>query len=145
MSFLNNLDGIRKIFHQYKFDGVFHLAAQSHPPTSFLDPLATFNDNINGSASLIQALIEIQPECKFMFCSTSEVYGNIGQNGNKIHWEDKLKPSNPYGVSKAAIDIYVQERIENKFLNLLKLNQRSRYLELPMFVHNSLVVILQKE
>jgi GDPmannose 4,6-dehydratase len=44
------------------------------------------------------------------------VYGNIGQNGNKIHWEAKLKPSNPYGVSKAAIDIYVQERIENKFL-----------------------------
>ena len=113
---LNNLDGVRKIFNQYKFDGVFHLAAQSHPPTSFLDPLATFNDNINGSASLIQALTEIQPECKFMFCSTSEVYGNIGQNGNKIHWEDKLKPSNPYGVSKAAIDIYVQERIENKFL-----------------------------
>jgi nucleoside-diphosphate-sugar epimerase len=52
-----------------------------------------------------------------MFCSTSEVYGNIGINGKKIHWNEKLQPSNPYGVSKAAIDLYVQERIHNKFIN----------------------------
>jgi GDPmannose 4,6-dehydratase len=51
-----------------------------------------------------------------MFCSTSEVYGNIGQNGKKISWNEGLKPSNPYGASKAAIDLFVQERIENNFL-----------------------------
>jgi GDPmannose 4,6-dehydratase len=113
---LNNLDGLKRIFKSFKFDGVFHLAAQSHPPTSFIDPIATFEDNIMGSAKLIQAMTEIQPHCKFMFCSTSEVYGNIGQNGKKISWNEGLKPSNPYGASKAAIDLFVQERIENNFL-----------------------------
>ena len=113
---LNNLAALKKIFMNYKFDGVFHLAAQSHPPTSFTDPLATFDENILGSANLIQVISEIQPEAKFMFCSTSEIYGNTGQDGHKIHWTENFSPSNPYGVSKAAIDMYVQERINNGFI-----------------------------
>lgn len=111
---LKNYRILQNIFKKYQFDGVFHLAAQSHPPSSFLDPLGTFEENIMGTANLIQAISDNQPECMLMFCSTSEVYGNIGIDGRKITWEDKLAPSNPYGVSKAAIDIYMQERIENK-------------------------------
>ena len=64
------------IFKNNSYDGVFHLAAQSHPPSSFVDPLGTFEENIIGSANLIQAISDFQPECKLMFCSTSEVYGN---------------------------------------------------------------------
>ena len=69
-----------------------------------------------GSANLIQVIQDHQPECKLMFCSTSEVYGNVGQDGRKIHWEDNILPSNPYGASKAATDVYLQERMENGFL-----------------------------
>jgi GDP-4-dehydro-6-deoxy-D-mannose reductase len=102
------------IFQKYKFDGVFHLAAQSHPPTSFTDPLGTFEANIMGSANVIQAIADNQPECRLMFCSTSEVYGNVGQDGRKINTNDVILPANPYGASKAATDIYLQERFENK-------------------------------
>lgn len=101
-------------FEKYKFDGVFHLAAQSHPPTSFTDPVGTMETNVIGSANLIQAIIDTQENCKLMFCSTSETYGNLGEEGKKIHWESKLFPANPYGASKAATDLYMQERIENK-------------------------------
>lgn len=111
---LKNHRTLQNIFKENEFDGVFHLAAQSHPPSSFLDPLGTFEENIMGTANLIQAISDNQPECMLMFCSTSEVYGNIGIDGRKITWKDQLAPSNPYGVSKAAIDIYMQERIENK-------------------------------
>ncbi|MBC8095634.1 MAG: GDP-mannose 4,6-dehydratase, partial [Akkermansiaceae bacterium] len=55
---------INSIFQKNRFDGVFHLAAQSHPPTSFTDPLGTFEANIMGSANLIQAMADNQPECK---------------------------------------------------------------------------------
>lgn len=105
---------INKIFKNNKFDGVFHLAAQSHPPTSFIYPLETFNENIIGSANLIQAISNNKINCKLMFCSTSEVYGNIGRNKKKISINEKLQPSNPYGVSKAATDLYMQERLQNK-------------------------------
>ena len=111
---LVNFRTLNTIFKENKFDGVFHLAAQSHPPTSFIDPLGTFENNIMGSANLIQAITDNQPECRLMFCSTSEVYGNVGIDKRKIKTTDTLLPANPYGASKAATDLYLQERFENK-------------------------------
>lgn len=112
---LTNFRTLNKIFKDNKFDGVFHLAAQSHPPSSFIDPIGTWEANVQGSMNLIQAIEDNQgTECKLMFCSTSEVYGNVGFDGRKITVDDKLLPANPYGASKAAIDLYLQERFENK-------------------------------
>jgi GDP-mannose 4,6-dehydratase len=104
---------LNEIFRNNEFDGVFHLAAQSHPPTSFVDPLGTFEDNVMGTANLIQAISDNQPQCKLMFCSTSEVYGNVGRDGRRIREDDALLPANPYGASKVAIDLYLQERMIN--------------------------------
>ena len=113
---LTNYRSLRTIFEKNQFDGVFHLAAQSHPPTSFIDPIGTMETNVMGSANLIQVIQDHQEDCKLMFCSTSEVYGNVGQDGRKIHWEDHIVPSNPYGASKAATDVYLQERMNNGFI-----------------------------
>ncbi len=114
---LTNFRSLDKIFKENQYDGVFHLAAQSHPPTSFSDPIGTMQDNVMGSANLIQAITDNQPDCKMMFCSTSEVYGNVGQDGRKIQINDVILPANPYGASKAATDLYMQERMENGKLN----------------------------
>jgi len=111
---LTNFRSLQQVFRENKFDGVFHLAAQSHPPTSFKDPIGTMQDNVIGSANLIQCIEDFQPDCKLMFCSTSEVYGNVGMDGRKIKTTDTLMPANPYGASKAATDLYLQERFENK-------------------------------
>ena len=114
---LNDYRGINDIFKTYKFDGVFHLAAQSHPPTSFTDPIMTWDVNVMGSMNLITCIKDNQPECKFLFCSTVEVYGNEGIDGRKIKEDNVFLPANPYGASKAAIDMYLQERIKNKQMN----------------------------
>lgn len=113
---LCNYRSLRNIFEKEQFDGVFHLAAQSHPPTSFVDPIGTMETNVMGSANLIQVIQDHQVNCKLMFCSTSEVYGNVGQDGRKIHWEDTILPANPYGASKASTDVYLQERMKNNFV-----------------------------
>ena len=113
---LTNYRSLRNVFEKNQFNGVFHLAAQSHPPTSFIDPIGTMDTNVMGSANLIQVIQDHQDNCKLMFCSTSEVYGNVGQDGRKIHWEDTILPANPYGASKAATDVYLQERMQNGFI-----------------------------
>ena len=113
---LTNYRSLRKVFESTEFNGVFHLAAQSHPPTSFIDPIGTMDTNVMGSANLIQVIQDHQKECKLMFCSTSEVYGNVGQDGRKIHWEDRIFPANPYGASNAGTDVYLQERMENGYI-----------------------------
>lgn len=101
---------LSKIFKNNKFDGVFHLAAQSHPPTSFNDPEGTMHTNVLGSLNLFEAMCEVQPDCRFLFCSTSEVYGNVPKKNGKINETFPISPVNPYGVSKACIDLYIRER-----------------------------------
>jgi len=105
---------VDKLFKEYSFDVVFHLAAQTHPPTSFKDPIGTWETNVMGSINLITCLQDHQPSCHFIFCSTVEVYGNEGIDGRKIDETNTILPANPYGASKSAIDLYICERMKNK-------------------------------
>jgi GDP-4-dehydro-6-deoxy-D-mannose reductase len=116
---LCNYRVLRKIFKDNNFDGVFHLAAQTHPPTSFTDTIGTWEWNVMGSINLTTIIKDLQPSLKFIFCSTVEVYGNTGIEGKKLKENDVLLPANPYGASKAAIDLYLQERINNKQMNIV--------------------------
>ena len=107
---------LAKIIEKNQYDGVFHLAAQSHPSESFLDPVMTFEDNVLGSVHLIEAITRHSPGTKFHYCSTSEVYGDTCKDIGVLHETDPVVPSNPYGVTKASIDLYMQERMKNGYI-----------------------------
>ena len=107
---LTDYESVSRVLAQVPFDGVFHLAAQSHPPTSFLDPRGTFLTNATGTVNLVEAIRANRPACRLMSCSTSEVYGAPLESQGPIHEGFPLVPVNPYGVSKAAADLYVRER-----------------------------------
>ena len=101
-----------------KYDGIFHLAAQSHPPTGFKVPFYTYDVNVSGTLNILEAVNEIQPENHFMFCSTSEVYGSpVLEDGQAVDETFPMAPINPYASSKTAIDVICQERFRNEFLN----------------------------
>jgi GDP-4-dehydro-6-deoxy-D-mannose reductase len=112
---LKNLNSLDKIVKDNKYDGIFHLAAQSDVPTSFRDPVLTWNENVIGSVNLITATENT--ESKLMFCSTSEVYGDLCKDIGLLKTSTPLAPSNPYGITKASIDMYMQERMNNGFIN----------------------------
>ena len=111
---LKNYFSIGRLLTQENYDGIFHLAAQSHPPTSFKDPILTWDENVNATINIITALEG--SDTKLMFCSTSEVYGDTCKDIGRLTVDTPLKPSNPYGASKAAIDLYIQERTSNGYL-----------------------------
>lgn len=112
---LKHYYSVNKLFSNNNFDGIFHLAAQSHPPTSFLDPVLTYEENVTTTVNLITAIQGTKT--RFMFCSTSEVYGDTCKDVGLLSVDTPLKPSNPYGASKAAMDLYVQERTANGFID----------------------------
>ncbi len=113
---LTEYHSLMRIFSDISYDGVFHLAAQSHPPTSFIDPVGTFAANVGGTVNLIDVVQRFQKDCPLMFCSTSEVYGDSGKAVGILKETQSLSPSNPYGTSKAAIDLYMQERCQNGYI-----------------------------
>lgn len=112
---LMDYKSLEKIFKNIHLDGCFHLAAQSHPPTGFLDPIGTLNINLIGSANLFDAIEKAYGlKCKICAVSTSEVYGNSGSDGRLLKETDRLAPCNPYASGKAAMDLHFQERMINK-------------------------------
>ena len=121
---LKDYAGVSKLFDEH-FDGIFHLAAQSQPPTSFKQPVMTWADNVTATVNIITELekqsktlpFEGCKRTKLMFCSTSEVYGDTCAGITPLKITDTLVPSNAYAVINAAIDLDMQERMTNGVRN----------------------------
>jgi dTDP-glucose 4,6-dehydratase len=102
---------ISSLFERYKFEGIIHLAAESHVDRSILDPGAFINTNILGTVNLLNAAKQYwsnQYESKrFYHISTDEVYGSLGNEGEFTE-ETAYDPRSPYSASKASSDHLVR-------------------------------------
>lgn len=99
------------LFKKYKFDGVFHLAAESHVDRSIDAPREFIDTNIIGTFNLLQAsrasISKNKNNFKFIHVSTDEVYGDLGSDGY-FDEESPYRPNSPYSASKAASDHLVR-------------------------------------
>ena len=102
---------IQKLFGQYQFDGIIHLAAESHVDRSITNPLEFIYTNILGTATLLNAARSLwnnNPEGKrFYHISTDEVYGSLGDEGFFTE-QTAYDPRSPYSASKASSDHIVR-------------------------------------
>ena len=99
---LTDLPSVISFFQKFEIDKVFHLAAQSFVPYSYVAPIATLNTNVIGSANLLEAIRLSGQRPLIHICSSSEVYGQPIYT--PIDEKHPLNPISPYGVSKVAED-----------------------------------------
>ncbi|TDI86301.1 MAG: NAD-dependent epimerase/dehydratase family protein [Caldithrix sp.] len=95
-----NLDLLRQIFADYKFDIVVHLAARAGVRPSILAPLLYQQVNVEGTTNLLEMAKEFRTQ-KFIFGSSSSVYGE----NEKVPFSEKDPvdhPISPYAASKKA-------------------------------------------
>jgi len=98
-----NLDSYPSIFHVFSrehFDECYHLAAQSFVAESFADGFSTMATNINGTHYVLAALRELQPQCRFYFAGSSEMFGKVRETPQRE--STPFYPRSPYGISKCA-------------------------------------------
>ncbi|MDA3893361.1 MAG: dTDP-glucose 4,6-dehydratase [Salinivirgaceae bacterium] len=104
-------DFINKLFTDYSFDGVIHLAAESHVDRSITDPVAFINTNVLGTINLLMAAKESWKDNfegkRFYHISTDEVYGALGDTGFFLE-NTAYDPQSPYSASKASSDHFVR-------------------------------------
>jgi GDP-4-dehydro-6-deoxy-D-mannose reductase len=91
---------ISKIQPEY----IFHLAAQSFVPTSWISPAVTLDVNIVGSANLFEAVRKSGLDTVVQIACSSEEYGMVHENELPIRETNPLRPLSPYAVSKLAMD-----------------------------------------
>lgn len=102
---------IYELFKKYQFDGVVHLAAESHVDRSITDPFAFIRTNVFGTAILLNAARlawkDVMDGKRFYHISTDEVYGSLGDTG--FFTEDTAyDPRSPYSAAKASSDHFVR-------------------------------------
>lgn len=96
---------------------IFHLASFANVRKSFDTPLAVINNNVTGTANLLEAIRMVCPETILQMCSTSEVYGN--PENFPMTEEHPLKPVNPYSVSKLAQESLAYAYFKSWGLNII--------------------------
>lgn len=104
-------DFIHLLFAKHAFDGVIHLAAESHVDRSITDPLAFVKTNVFGTVNLLNAAKNAWKDNYegkvFYHVSTDEVYGTLGETGFFTE-ETPYDPHSPYSASKASSDHFVR-------------------------------------
>lgn len=102
---------IMSLFETHQFDGVIHLAAESHVDRSITNPKEFIMTNIVGTINLLNAARTYwkdQYEGKrFYHVSTDEVYGSLGNEGYFTE-NTPYDPRSPYSASKASSDHLVR-------------------------------------
>lgn len=107
------MDGelVENLFNKYNFNGVIHLAAESHVDRSIKDPLAFLQTNILGTVTLLNAAKKHWDGKfdgkRFYHVSTDEVYGSLGSEGLFLE-TTSYDPQSPYSASKASSDHFVR-------------------------------------
>lgn len=102
---------VEALFAKHRFDGVIHLAAESHVDRSITDPLSFLNTNILGTVVLLNAAKKqwngnLDGKL-FYHISTDEVYGSLGEEGLFTE-TTPYDPKSPYSASKAGSDHFVR-------------------------------------
>lgn len=106
-------DFITALFQKYNFDGVIHLAAESHVDRSITDPMAFVMTNVIGTVNLLNAAREAWKGNgfegkRFYHVSTDEVYGELHNPEEFFLETTSYDPRSPYSASKASSDHFVR-------------------------------------
>ena len=137
---------INELFRLHNFDGVLHLAAESHVDRSIEDPLAFVKTNVIGTMNLLNAAKNQWKanfeEKRFYHISTDEVYGSLGSTGLFTE-ETPYDPNSPYSASKASSDHFVRAYGETYGLPYVLTNCSNNYGSyhfpeklIPLFINN---------
>ena len=138
-------DFILKLFEKYQFDGVIHLAAESHVDRSIANPTEFVFTNVIGTVNLLNAAKHIWKDAagkKFYHISTDEVYGSLGDEGMFTE-ETRYDPHSPYSASKASSDHFVRAYTDTFGLPAVISNCSNNYGSfqfpeklIPLFINN---------
>lgn len=137
---------VDKIFLEYQFDAVIHLAAESHVDRSITNPLDFVFTNVIGTVNLLNAAKDTwkdnYSDKKFHHISTDEVFGALGDEGFFTE-ETSYDPHSPYSASKASSDHFVRAYADTYNMPIVITNCSNNYGPnhfpeklIPLCIHN---------
>jgi CDP-glucose 4,6-dehydratase len=106
---LIDVNVISRIISEEQIHSVFHLAAQVEVGVGMANPYLTFETNIKGTYSLLEAIRHCSQTIKsVVVASTDKSYGSYPLDKMPYKEDYPLLPKYPYDVSKACADMISQ-------------------------------------
>ena len=143
---ITDVDFIHRLFQDSRFDGVIHLAAESHVDRSIANPMEFVITNVIGTVNLLNAAkaswkSEVEGK-RFYHIATDEVYGTLGSAGLFTE-QTAYDPHSPYSASKASSDHFVRAYHDTFNLPVVISNCSNNYGSfqfpeklIPLFINN---------
>jgi GDP-4-dehydro-6-deoxy-D-mannose reductase len=102
---LRDAAATRDVIERVKPDWIFHLAAQSFVPTSWIAPTESLTTNVLGQVNILEAVRRIGLKPRIQLACSSEEYGMVYPDELPIQETNPLRPLSPYAVSKVTQDM----------------------------------------
>ncbi len=97
---------LERVLGEYEIDTVFHLAAQTIVGIANRNPVSTFETNIQGTWTLLEACRRSPAVKQIVLASSDKAYGD--QEMLPYDEETPLEGRHPYDVSKSCADLIAQ-------------------------------------
>jgi GDP-4-dehydro-6-deoxy-D-mannose reductase len=104
---VTNLEQVRTVIAAEQPSHLVHLAAITAVPEAQRNIRRAWDVNFGGTLNIATALADIAPQCRLIFCSSSEVYGGSFRTGLPLDETALLDPLGVYGATKAAADLMI--------------------------------------
>lgn len=125
-----DIESLKKLFNEHKFDAVIHFAAESHVDRSISNPKEFIETNIIGTYNLLECSLDQYKQNNnfvFLHVSTDEVYGTLELEDHPFKETNQYLPNSPYSASKASSDHLVRAWHHTFNLPVLTTNCSNNY------------------
>ncbi len=102
---LMDKEALQSIFSSFNPDFVLHLAAFSSVAYSWRYPSESFKNNSNIFLNLIDAIHEVNPNCRILSVGSSEEYGNVSKDDLPLKEDQPIAPVSPYAVARVSQEL----------------------------------------
>lgn len=103
---IRDIELLERILGEYEIQTIFHLAAQTIVTIANLNPLSTFETNIQGTWNILEASRRSPKVEQIVIASSDKAYGD--QKILPYYESAPLQGQHPYDVSKSCADLISQ-------------------------------------
>jgi GDP-4-dehydro-6-deoxy-D-mannose reductase len=105
---ITDQDALTSLLREFEPEVVFHLVAIVDTVTT-PDVIRLYETNTLGTVSILEAMRAVGSQARFLYTSTSFVYGASSGEEQPVREDHPLRPLTPYGASKAAGETVTQQ------------------------------------
>ncbi len=98
------LENVGQVIKKYRPDIIIHLAAIAYVPASDSNIKLAWHVNTVGTHNLLEMTSKFSPNTKFIYISSSEVYGRSFNQKQAVTEDESLLPNNTYSLTKIAAE-----------------------------------------